>query len=106
MTLVGQYLDAVWATVKRDAGDFRQLPVSLRRPDDGDAVAMTMFYSSPKLVRPGVVGPEGRYLAYVEVGIVSLSVLTAALNTCQLVRAELLDRDVRADGDLASRPGR
>ena len=37
-----------------------------------------------------MVGPGGRYFAFVVVGIVSLSVLTAALNACQLVRMELL----------------
>ena len=37
-----------------------------------------------------MVGPNGQYFAYVVVGIVSLSVLTAALKPAQIVRMELL----------------
>jgi ABC-2 type transport system permease protein len=90
VTLAGQYLDAVWATVKRDAAIFASYRFRFVGQMMAMLLTMTMFYYVSKLVRPGVVGPEGRYFAYVEVGIVSLSVLTAALNTCQLVRAELL----------------
>ena len=80
----------MWATVKRDAAIFASYRFRFVGQMMAMLLTMTMFYYVSKLVRPGVVGPEGRYFAYVEVGIVSLSVLTAALNTCQLVRAELL----------------
>lgn len=90
MTLVWQYLGAVWATVKRDAAVFASYRFRMVSQMLTMLLTMTMFYYISKLVRPGVVGPDGRYFAYVVVGIVSLSVLTAALNTCQLVRMELL----------------
>jgi ABC-2 type transport system permease protein len=84
------YIDAVWATVKRDTAVFVSYRFRFVSQIATMLLTMTMFYYISKLVRPGVVGPEGRYFAYVVVGIVSLSVLTAALNTCQLVRMELL----------------
>lgn len=84
------YLDAVCATVKRDAGVFASYRYRLVSQVLAMLLTMTMFYYIAKLVRPGVVGPQDRYFAYVVVGIVSLSVLTAALNTTQLVRMELL----------------
>lgn len=90
MTTAGQYLDAVRATVKRDATVFVSYRFRFVSQVLTMLLTMTMFYYISKLVRPGVVGPQARYFAYVVVGIVSLSVLTAALNTCQLVRMELL----------------
>lgn len=90
MRAVGQYLEAVGATVKRDAAVFVSYRFRFVSQVLTMLLTMTMFYYISKLVRPGVVGPQGRYFAYVVVGIVSLSVLTAALNTVQLVRMELL----------------
>ncbi|MBV9801676.1 MAG: ABC transporter permease [Solirubrobacterales bacterium] len=90
MRSVAQYLDAVGATVKRDAAVFVSYRFRFVSQLLTMLLTMTMFYYISKLVRPGVVGPQGRYFAYVVVGIVSLSVLTAALNTGQLVRMELL----------------
>jgi ABC-2 type transport system permease protein len=84
------YLDAVCATVKRDAAVFASYRFRFVSHVLTMLLTMTMFYYIAKLVRPGVVGLPGRYFAFVVVGIVSLSVLTAALNTCQLVRMELL----------------
>ncbi len=90
MTAATQYIEAVWATVRRDGAVFVIYRFRFVSQIATMLLTMTMFYYISKLVRPGVVGPEGRYFAYVVVGIVSLSVLTAALNTCQLVRMELL----------------
>lgn len=84
------YLDVVWSTVRRDAAVFASYRFRFVGQVLTMLLTMTMFYYISKLVRPGVVGPHGRYFAYVVVGIVSLSVLTAAVNTSQLVRMELL----------------
>jgi ABC-2 type transport system permease protein len=56
----------------------------------GVLVTLTMFYYIAKLVRPDAVGHRGHYYAYVVVGIVIMSVLTAALTTAQVVRVELM----------------
>ena len=90
MKTATHYLDAVCATVKRDATVFASYRFRFVSQLLTMLLTMTMFYYIAKLVRPGVVGPQDRYFAYVVVGIVSLSVLTAALNTMQLVRMELL----------------
>jgi len=86
---VRQYLVAVYATVRRDAAIF----VSYRFRSVTQILtvlfSMTMFYYVSKLVRPGVVGPHSDYFAYVVVGIVSLAILTAALNMSRLVQMEL-----------------
>lgn len=90
MIAAAGYLQAVAATIRRDAYIF----VSYRFRIAGQVLTMlftmTMFYYVSKLVRPDVVGPRGEYFAYVVVGIVSLAILTAALNTSQIVRMELL----------------
>lgn len=90
MKTATHYFDAVCATVKRDAAVFASYRFRFVSQLLAMLLTMTMFYYIAKLVRPGVVGPQDRYFAYVVVGIVSLSVLTAALNTTQLVRMELL----------------
>jgi hypothetical protein len=60
VTLAGQYLDAVWATVKRDAAIFASYRFRFVGQMMAMLLTMTMFYYVSKLVRPGVVGPEGR----------------------------------------------
>ena len=90
MTVAVEYLDAVRATLKRDLAVFASYRLRFVSQVVTMLLTMTMFFYIAKLVRPGVVGPHGRYFAYVVVGIVTLSVLTAALNTSQLVRMELL----------------
>lgn len=90
MRAAADYVDAVYATLRRDAAVFASYRFRFVSQVLTMLLTMTMFYYISKLVRPGVVGPQGRYFAYVVVGIVSLSVLTAALNTVQLVRMELL----------------
>jgi ABC-2 type transport system permease protein len=90
MRTAQHYAGAVAATVKRDAAVFASYRTRLVSQVLAMLITMTMFYYVSKLVRPGVVGPQGRYFAYVVVGIVAMSVLTAALNTGQLVRMELL----------------
>jgi ABC-2 type transport system permease protein len=90
MTAVGYYLDAVAATVKRDAAIFTSY--RLRVPSQILAMlfTLTMFFYIAKLVRPDAVGPHGDYYAFAVVGIVIMAILTAALSTCELVRMELM----------------
>lgn len=85
----GAYLDAAVATFKRDLTIFLSYRMRLVSQVATMLLTMTMFYYVSMLVRPGVVGPQGAYFAYVVVGIVALASLTAALNTAQLVRMEL-----------------
>ncbi len=89
MTVAGHYLEAICATVKRDVSVFLSYRFRFVTQIATMLLTMTMFYYISKIVRPGVVGPGGRYFAYVVVGIVSLAILTAAVNTAQLVRMEL-----------------
>jgi ABC-type multidrug transport system permease subunit len=49
-----------------------------------------MFFYVAKLVRADAVGPHGAYFAFVVVGIVTMAVLTSALNTAEVVRMELM----------------
>ena len=90
MTLVFDYLDAIGAVVKRDSAIF----MSYRFRIVGQALAMlftlTMFFYIAKLVRPDAVGPRGDYYAFAVVGIVIMAVVTAALNTTQIIRMELM----------------
>jgi ABC-2 type transport system permease protein len=90
MSALRGYAGAAAATVKRDAAVFVSYRTRFVTQMLAMLLTMTMFYYVSKLVRPGVVGPHGRYFAYVVVGIVAMAVLTAALNTAQLVRMELL----------------
>ena len=90
MTLVGYYVGAILATVKRDGAIF----ASYRLRFAGQLLAMlftlTTFFYISKLVRPDAVGPQGDYYAFAVVGIVIMAVLTSALTTADLVRMELM----------------
>lgn len=88
--MVVAYLSAVGCTMRRDVAIFLSYRFRFVSQMLTMLCAMTMFYYVSRLVRVGVVGPRADYFAYVVVGIVSLTVLTAALNAVQLVRAELL----------------
>lgn len=90
MSSLGQYAAAVAATVKRDVVIFVSYRTRLVSQVAAMLLSMTMFYYVSKLVRPGVAGAPDRYFAYVVVGIVAMAVLTAALNTGQLLRMELM----------------
>ena len=74
MTAAGEYLDAIRATVKRDAAVFLSYRFRFVSQVATILLTMTMFYYISKIVRPGVVGPHGQYFAFVVVGIVSLAV--------------------------------
>ena len=87
---MSQYAEAVAATMKRDAAVFLSYRTRFVTQMLAMVITMTRFYYVSQLVRPGVVGPHGAYFAYVVVGIVAMADLTAALNTAQLVRMELL----------------
>lgn len=89
LRVTGGYLDAAGATVRRDLTIFLSYRMRVVSQVATMLLTMTMFYYVSKLVRPGVVGPQGAYFAYVVVGIVALATLTAALSTAQLVRMEL-----------------
>lgn len=90
VSLAPQYLGAVWATVKRDAAIFFSYRFRLVSQVLGMLFTMTTFYYVAKLVRPGAVGPEGKYFAFVVIGILATGVLTSALNSAQIIRMELM----------------
>lgn len=90
MTGAAQYLDAMFATVKRDAIIFMSYRLRFVTQILTMLFTLTMFYYVAKLVRPDAVGPHGQYYAFVVVGIVSMAVLTSALNTSEIVRMELM----------------
>lgn len=90
MSLVRGYLDAAAASAKRDVAIFLSYRTRLVSQMLTMLGMMTMFFYVSKLVRPGAVGPNGRYFAFVVVGIVTLAILQAAMNLSQMVRMELL----------------
>lgn len=90
MTLALQYLGGLVATMRRDAEIFLSYRTRLVSQVLGMLFTLTTFYYVSKLVRPGAVGPHGRYFAFVVVGVVTVAVLTSAVNLAQLVRMELM----------------
>lgn len=90
MTVVGPYLDAILATVRRDAAIFVSYRFRFVAQILGMLFSLTTFYYIAKLVRPDAVGARGHYYAFVVVGIVIVAVLTAAMTTAQIVRMELM----------------
>lgn len=89
-TLAAQYGGAVWATMRRDAAIF--FSYRFRVPSQILTVlfSLTTFYYIGKIVKPGAIGPRDEYFAFVVVGIVTTSVLTAALTSAHIVRMELM----------------
>jgi ABC-2 type transport system permease protein len=90
MTLVGYYLAAILATVKRDAAIFASYRLRFASQVVAMLFTLTMFFYIAKLVRPNAVGPHGDYYAFAVVGIVTMAVLTSALATSEVVRMELM----------------
>lgn len=90
MTLVAQYAGGMYATFKRDATIFLSYRLRMFTQVLAVLLTLTSFHFISKLVRADAVGPHGRYYAFVVVGIVSMSVLTSAIGTSQLVRMELM----------------
>jgi ABC-2 type transport system permease protein len=90
MTLASLYLSAVLATVRRDAAIFVSYRFRVVTQVLGMLFSLATFYYIAKLVRPNAVGGGGHYYAFVVIGIVIMSVLTAALSTAQIVRMELV----------------
>lgn len=84
------YLDALLATVRRDWALFMSYRLRVVSQVLSMLFTLTSFYYVAKLVRPDAVGPTGTYYAFAVVGIVSLSVLTSALSTSELIRMELM----------------
>jgi ABC-2 type transport system permease protein len=90
LSTVGPYAGAIVATIKRDATIFFSYRMRLFSQVLGMLFTITTFYYVAKLVRPGTVGPQGRYFAFVVIGVVATAVLTSALNSAQIIRAELM----------------
>jgi ABC-2 type transport system permease protein len=90
MTVAAQYMGAIVATVKRDALIFLSYRLRFVTQVMTMLLTLTMFYYVAKLVRPDAVGQAGHYYAFVVVGIVSMAILTSALNVSELVRQELM----------------
>lgn len=84
------YADALAATMRRDLEIFLSYRTRLVSQVLGMLFTLTTFYYVAKLVRPGAVGPHGRYFAFVVVGVVTVAVLTSAVNIAQIVRMELM----------------
>jgi ABC-2 type transport system permease protein len=90
MTVVGCYLGAIGATIRRDAAIFASYRLRFATQVLTMLFTLTMFFYIAKLVRPDAVGPHGDYYAFAVVGIVIMSVLTSALTTATVVRMELM----------------
>jgi len=90
MSAATGYVTALLATMRRDATIFASYRFRMISQMLAMLFTMTMFYYIAKLIRPGATGVHGQYFAYVVVGMVSFAILTAALNTAQLVRMELV----------------
>lgn len=90
MTVAADYLSAMFATVRRDATIFFSYRMRFVTQILTMLFTLTMFFYVAKLVRPDAVGPHGAYFAFVVVGIVTMAVLTSALNTSEVVRMELM----------------
>ena len=78
------------ATIRRDALIFISYRFRIVSQIIGMLFTLTIFFYIGKLVRPDAVGPHGAYFAYAVVGIVATTVLTSALMSAQIVRAELM----------------
>ena len=90
MNVLSMYAGAILATIRRDAAIFVSYRFRVVTQILGVLFSLTTFYYIAKLVRPDAVGARGQYYAFVVVGVVIMSVLTAALTTAQIVRTELM----------------
>ena len=90
MTLAGLYVGAIWGTVRRDVAIFASYRLRILNQIFALLLSLTTFYSISKLVRPDAVGARGHYYAFAAVGTVIVTILTSALTTSQVVRAELM----------------
>ena len=90
MTVAAQYAQAMFATVRRDAAIFLSYRMRIFTQGLAMLFTLTTFYYVSKLVRPDAVGQHGQYYAFVVVGIVTMTILTSALNLAEVVRMELM----------------
>jgi ABC-2 type transport system permease protein len=90
VSVASLYFGAVTATIRRDLAIFFSYRFRFVTQILGVLFSLMTFYYIAKLVRPGAVGGRDEYYAFVVVGIVIMSVLTAALTTSQIVRIELM----------------
>lgn len=84
------YGSAVLATVRRDAKIFLSYRLRFVSQLLAMLLTLTMFYYISKLVRVDAVGVSGHYYAFAVLGVVTTSVLAAALGASQVVRIELM----------------
>jgi ABC-2 type transport system permease protein len=90
MTACLQYIDAMFATVRRDAAIYLSYRLRFASQMLALLFTLTIFFYVSKLVRTDAVGHRGDYYQFVVVGIMTLAVLESALNVAQLVRMELM----------------
>jgi len=90
MRLVLDYLQAVIATVKRDARLYLSYRLRFVAQLLGGLLTLTVFFYVAKLVRPDAVGRHASYYAFLVVGILVLTLVESALNLSALVRMELV----------------
>ena len=90
MRLVSDYLQAVLATVTRDARIYRTYRLRLASQILGSLLTLTVFFYVAKLARPNAVGHHASYYAFLVVGILALAIVESALNLSALVRMELV----------------
>ncbi len=90
MNTAGLYLGAVTATIRRDFAIFISYRFRFVTQILGVLFSLLTFYYIARLVPADAVGGRGHYFAFAMVGIVIMSVLSAALTTSQIVRFELM----------------
>ena len=91
MSAAAPLLDALFAVVRRDAQLFWSYRTRALSQTLAVFFSISLFYYVSRLVSPRAFGSADAYFAYVAVGIVILTVLTATLTALPLaVRQELL----------------
>jgi len=89
VSLLGRYLLALLATVKRDARIYATYRFRLASQLLGTLLTLTIFFFVAKLVRHDAVGDHASYYEFVVVGLLTMTILQEAMMLSQLVRMEL-----------------
>ncbi|MGH2843252.1 MAG: ABC transporter permease [Solirubrobacteraceae bacterium] len=76
--------------MRRDAAIFVSYRFRTVTPLVGLLFTLTTFFYVSKLVRPEALGSQGRYFAFVVLGVITASLLTSALGSAQIIRTELM----------------
>lgn len=90
MRSLSEYLQAVIATVKRDARISLSYRLRLVAQILGGLLTLTVFFYVAKLARPDAVGHRASYYPFLVVGILALAMVESGLNLSLLVRLELV----------------